>query len=130
MGSVSTAIKKSIVRRAYADGLAASPARTLLQELERLETEVATSISGGVVASVSGNGKSVTLSNTEALLGGYTPVTRLETLSELIDLYNLVFSQITPAPNDAAVKTEMMARLVPCYEMELDSTGLRFPVAA
>ena len=107
---------------------AVSGSRTLRAQLRLYETaKWSVNSKGQIIASTAANGHATALS-APGSIQGYNPLEVQVLFRDLINLNDEVVTQEELTDNTAnreAIKTEMMARLVPCYESEPDFSGLR-----
>lgn len=121
---LSTPIKRASLLQAKRASVGADPATSLLTKLEDNWLAAQSRISSGqLIASTAANGHSTSFSAPGS--DGVSPAEYVELWDELVTLFGQVKSDIGGSPTDTVVYTEMMARLVPCFESEPDFSGLR-----
>ena len=133
MTSVTTNFKRSYLRTQKWASEAASPAVSLYAQLKaRLQTvqDSVQETGGLLLTSTSTNGHSVGFSQPSELTA-LTPSRESELISELLDRWETAVEYLelavdyTATTNDAAIFSEMMARLKPVRKYGVDLTGLR-----
>jgi hypothetical protein len=98
---------------------------TLEAALLAVATSSLSAVTSGQIQSTAGNGHSTTFFSGA---DSYTAQDFTESISELMDLRETVFSQRTDAGEsvtDSAIYAEMLARLQPVTEVQADFTNIR-----
>lgn len=90
----------------------------LRSQLRSNETTARKNVASGALASVSANGRTTQFSTNGAQGQDIT-----ESWRDLVDLYDKIRAELE-STDDAEIKTEMMARLVPVTEWENDYSGV------
>jgi hypothetical protein len=90
----------------------------LRTKLRAYETAARKNVASGALASVSANGRTTAFSTNGAQGQDIT-----EGWRDLVDLYDKIKAELS-SNDDAEIKTEMMARLVPVTEWENDYSGV------
>lgn len=125
MANVSTAFKRSFVRRAFRQSVTDGDA--FLTTLESLEdARIDTAKSGKILVATSGNGHQ----NSFQLPQDFNTTDAVELVSEIIDRYTearawLVSEDDIDSPTDTQIKDQMLADLVAARSMAYDISGLR-----
>lgn len=90
----------------------------LRAQLRSNETSARKNIASGSIASLSANGRTTQFSTQ-----GVQQDALAESWRDLVDLYDKVKAELA-SNDDAEIKTEMMARLVPATEWQADYSGV------